>query len=144
MTTKQSAALGAAAVIIVGAVFLLTRHAGPPAPAPVTIRAPAVQAAQAPPADCLLPGPPPVPPAGAAATTEDMRLGHDVMQAFVVQLEAYQTCRNAQIDHAGPGVSQQQKEEWVEQGNAAIDEANALAAAFGAQLKVFKARGVQQ
>jgi hypothetical protein len=110
------------------------------APHEVTVAPAAPVASPRPPASCLLPGPPPVPPNGAVASAADMRLGHDVMQSFVLQLEAYQACRNAQADHAAPGVSQAQKDAWIAQGNDAIDEANALAASFGAQLKVFKAR----
>ena len=108
---------------------------------PATNGAPAATAATpAPPADCLLPGPPPVPPNGATASPDDMKLGHDVMQGFVLQLEAYQACRNNQIDHAAASVTPAQKQEWLAQGNDAIDEANALAAAFGQQLKIFKAK----
>ncbi len=103
--------------------------------------APAAPVASAtPPASCLLPGPPPVAPNGALASVADMKLGHDVMQNFVLRLEAYQACRNAQADHAAAGVSQTQKDAWIAQGNDAVDEANALAASFSAQLKVFKAR----
>ncbi len=143
VNTKQIGALAAAAVLVIAAIVLL-RHR---VPAPVVAPSAPVSAgpvAAVAPADCLLPGPPPVPPPGETASPEDMRLGHDVMQAFVVQLEAYQTCRNAQIDHAAPGVTQAQKRQWLDQGNAAIDEANALAAAFGAQLRVFKGRGSGQ
>jgi len=104
------------------------------APSAVVTHAP-----EPPRADCLLPGPPPVPPNGETATAADMKLGHDVMQAFVVDLEAYQSCRNLQIDRAAPSVSTAQKQQWLDQGNAAVDEANDLAAAFGRQLKAFKA-----
>jgi hypothetical protein len=101
----------------------------PPAPPPAT----------PPVSDCLLPGPAPVPPDGGSARDADMKLGHDVIQAFVVSLEAYQACRNAEIAHAGAGISEKQKQSWIDDGNAAIDQANALAAAFSAQLKIFKA-----
>ena len=125
-----------AVLVLAGIGIAMLNHAPSPAVAPGT--APAI-AAQAP-ADCLLPGPPPVPPSGAAASGDDMKLGHDVMQAFVLQLEAYQACRNTQIDHAAATVTPAQKAQWLEQGNDAIDEANALAAAFGQQLRIFKAK----
>jgi hypothetical protein len=135
LTRNQAAALTAAALLVIGTIVLLTHHRHAPAAAAVVAAVP-----EAPRADCLLPGPPPVPPQGETASADDMKLGHDVMQAFVVQLEAYQTCRNTQIDHAPAGTSLQQKQQWLDQGNAAVDEANALAAAFGAQLRAFKAR----
>jgi len=81
-----------------------------------------------------------VAPDGNTATAADMKLGHDVLQGFVVQLEAYQACRNNQADHAAPGVSDQQKQAWIEKGNEAVDEANAIASSFSDQLKIFKAR----
>ncbi len=96
-----------------------------------------------PPADCLLPGPAPVPPDGRTATAAEMKLGQIVIQNFVNQLEAYQACRNSQADHAAPTVSTQQKDTWIEQGNGAIDEANAIANAFSGQLRIFKARNLK-
>ena len=69
-----------------------------------------------------------------------MKLGHDVMQAFVNQLEAYQACRNNQADHAAPGTPDKQKDAWIEQGNQAVDEANAIKDAYGQQLQIFKSR----
>ena len=137
MNTKLLAGL-AMVLLVVAGIFVVVRQR-PGAPHDVVV-APVAAPAAAPPADCLLPGPPPVPPNGLVASEADMRLGHDVMQHFVVELEAYQACRNGQADHAASGVSQAQKDKWIEQGNEAVDEANALAASFGAQLKVFKAR----
>ena len=104
---------------------------------PAQAAAPVPQAAPQPPADCLLPGPPPVAPDGGAATADDMKLAHDVIQSFVVRLEDYQACRESQIAKAGSTVTDQQKQTWREQGNAAVDEAQALAAAFAAQLKIY-------
>jgi hypothetical protein len=142
-----------AAVIVVailaGAGFYLMQMQKPAvthlAPAPVA-PAPAVPAAPVanpapvaaqPPADCLRPGPAPVPPDGGAATDADMKLAHDVIQAFVLQLEAFQACRNAEIDHAPPSVTPERKRIWLEEGNDAVDQAHALADAFSAQLRVF-------
>ena len=99
--------------------------------------APVTAATPQPPADCLLPGPPPVAPDGGAATADDMKLAHDVIQGFVVHLEAYQACRESQISKADASVTEQQKQSWREQGNAAVDEAQALAGAFAAQLKIY-------
>ncbi len=115
----------------------------PPAPAPAALPAPPPappQVAVLPPADCLLPGPPPVAPDGGKADAADMKLGHDVIQSFVVQLEDYQACREKKVATAGSTVTDQQKQTWRDQGNAAIDEANAIAAAFASQLKIYHAK----
>ncbi len=79
-------------------------------------------------------------PDGHTADVGTMQQGHDNIQAFVLQLEAYQACRNNQIDHAAVTVPVAQKQTWLDQGNDAVDQANALAQAFAAQLRVFKAR----
>ena len=120
----------------VGAYLALRNGPGPASVAPPTA-APAPSAASP---ECLLPGPAPVPPDGATATASDMALGHDTLQSFVNQLEAYQACLNNKVDHPAPGVTDAQKDTWIEQGNAAVDQANALAAAFSDQLKIFNAR----
>ena len=116
------------------AAHLMAPHAAVPA-APAT----AANTATAP-SECLLPGPPPVPPDGVTATDADMKLGHDAMQNFVNELEAYQACRDAQADHAGPDVSQSDKQKLIDDGDRAIDEANALAHAFGVQLDAYHAK----
>jgi hypothetical protein len=109
-----------------------------PPPKPATVPPPpAPPAPTAAPTDCLLPGPPPVPPDGSTASDADMKLGHDAIQHFVLQLEAFQACRNAMIDHAPAGTTEERKQVWVQEGNAAVDEAHALADAFSQQLKIF-------
>ncbi len=141
LNTKLLAAVAVILAVIAGVTFVVQHRARVPGPVVVAPPAPVPKpAGSASTAECLLPGPPPVPPNGAVASQADMKLGHDVTQAFVLQLEAYQACRNGQADHAAPGVSQAQKDAWIEQGNQAVDQANALAASFGAQLKAFKAR----
>jgi hypothetical protein len=149
MNTATKSLLALAAVIAIGAGLFFVLHkpqVNPmPAPAPASMApaapvpvAPAPSASAKP--DCLLPGPPPVPPNGATATAADMALGHATIQNFVNELENYQACRNNQLDHADASVSDKQKQAWLDQGNAAVDEANAIANAFTAQLKIFKAR----
>ncbi len=113
-------------------------QAPPPAAPPATVAPPAAAPApSAAPTECLLPGPPPVPPDGSTASDADMKLGHDAIQHFVLQLEAFQACRNAMIEHAPPGTTDQVKQTWLQEGNAAVDEAHALADAFSQQLKIF-------
>ena len=146
--TKYLVAVGAVVVVIAGgAWFALYERSTtgvvvpPPAAAPaVSTPVAATPVAVAPPADCLLPGPAPVPPNGYTANEADMTLGHDAIQNFVQQLEDYQACRNSQADHAVAGTSDKQKQTWIDEGNSAVDEANDLADRFAAQLKVYKAR----
>jgi hypothetical protein len=139
MKARMISLLALAVVIIIAAgAYVVLRHKAPPTPALATHVAVAPPPPATAPADCLLPGPPPVAPDGLTATQADMLLGHNVIQAFVKQLEAYQACRNAQIDHTN--ASAQQKQQWLDEGNAAVDEANALAQAFAVQLKLYKAR----
>jgi hypothetical protein len=136
--TRYLAALAAVLTVgvVAGALFLL--HRAPPAsrPAPPPVAAKAVSENE----NCVLPGPAPVPPDGLTASEAEMQLGHDVIQRFVEQLEHYQACLNTRIDHPAPGVTAQQKDTWTQQGDSAVDEANALAQAFSVQLKIFKAR----
>jgi hypothetical protein len=142
LNTKLLAS-GTALIVIIGGVVALSVHTvRTPPPPPPKPASPAV--APVAPASCLLPGPPPVPPQGAVASAADMRLGHDVMQNFVLRLEAYQTCRNDQIDHAAASVTDAQKEQWLQQGNDAIDEANMLAGAFKVQLEAFRKKNPGQ
>jgi len=140
-------------VVVAGALFAMLHQAVPPpvpskpavVQAPVPAPPPPAPAAAVPPApqasaDCLLPGPPPAEPDGSTADATEMHDAHERIQAFVLSLENYQACRNAQVDHAAPTVSAQQKQTWVDQGNSAVDEANALAADFSHQLQLFKNR----
>jgi hypothetical protein len=133
-------------ILIVGGVFALRRPAhAPVAHPPVTAHPAPIPAAAPPaPADCAAPGMPPPPPDGDTASAAEMKAAHDRIQSFVLALEAYQACRNNQIDHAGPSVTEAQKQTWLDDGNNAVDEANALASAFSAQLKLFKAKNPGQ
>ena len=79
-------------------------------------------------------------PDGHTADADIMRQSHDNIQGFVLQLEAYQACRNNQVDHAASDTPVAQKQAWLNEGNDAVDQANALAQAFAAQLRVFKVR----
>jgi len=140
-------------VLGVGTVVALRIRNAPPAPAPApaatqtaTTAAPPAAPPAAPAAtkpvlaDCLYPGPAPVPPDGSTATEADMKLGHDAIQNYVLELEAYQACRNSQADNSPASVTDQQKQTWLAEGNAAVDQATALASAFSVQLKTYKAR----
>jgi hypothetical protein len=150
---KLGLSIGLAVLVLAGAgagaysYFQHTQAAKAPAPTqlpaapapPPPVQQPAPPPPPAAPAECLLPGPPPVPPDGSTATDADMKLGHDAIQHFVLQLEAFQACRNAEIEHAPAGTTDARKQSWIQEGNAAVDEAHALADAFSAQLKIFHA-----
>ncbi len=141
------------AAVAAGVFYLQQKHAAvapvrapvaapPPAPAAAPAApAPAAPHAVAPaPAECLLPGPPPALPDGYTATDADMKLSHDAIQKFVLQLEGYQACRDAQADHAPAGTPQEKKTALIKDGDDAVDEARALANAFSAQLQIFHSR----
>ncbi len=147
MTTDKKTYLTAffvVVILLVGGVFVLRHKTKPTQSTPTA----AVQAAPAPvptaaaptAADCQSPGMPPPAPDGDTASADEMKAGHDRVQAFVNALEAYQACRNSQIDHADATVTAAQKQTWLDEGNGAVDEANLLASAFAAQLKLFKAK----
>ncbi len=68
-----------------------------------------------------------------------MKTAHSAIQAYVNQLESYQTCVDKDAS-ATPADQADLKRALVAQGDAAIDEANGLAAEFSEQLKIFKAR----
>jgi len=143
--TKSLLALVAALAIGAGVYFFISKNHQAPVPAASPPPSPppmqqAVPAPVPPKSDCLLPGPPPVPPDGRSASSADMALGHATIQNFVNELENYQACRNYQLDHAATSVTDAQKQTWLDEGNAAVDQANAIANAFAAQLKIFKAR----
>ena len=107
-----------------------------PSPAPAPGTAPAAGPAAA---DCTEPTNPPPMPDGATASRADMHAAHQTIQAFVQRLEDYQTCRNNQVDHAAPMVTEALRDHWIDQGNNAVDQANALAHAFSVQIEAFKA-----
>jgi hypothetical protein len=91
-------------------------------------------------ASCARPAavPPPV-PSGATASEESMKQAHDILQAYVNQLEAYKACLKQQADTAPADTPQELAFTWLAQGDAAIDSASYLAAEFSAALKQFKA-----
>jgi hypothetical protein len=88
--------------------------------------------------ECVLPAPPPVVPDGSQATQAEMRAGHDALQSFVNKLQAYQVCMEDQFNSATNDTRPEVKIAYRTLGNAAIDEAVALAADYDQQLKLFK------
>jgi len=88
-------------------------------------------------ADCARPGAAPPIPNGAKSDEAAMKEGHDAIQAYVHELEAYKACLKQEADTA-KDVSQEQAMVWLAQGDAAVDSASYLAAQYSAALKVFK------
>ncbi|HLG88350.1 MAG TPA: hypothetical protein VKZ79_14270 [Alphaproteobacteria bacterium] len=103
-------------------------------------------------AACLLAGAPafancakpsvkaPVMPQGATASEEEMREGHDKLQAYVKVLEAYQTCLEQQIKSAPPDTKPETKQLWQAQADAAVSAAQEIADVYSAQLRAYKSR----
>ena len=91
-------------------------------------------------AECSKPGVAPVMPQGATATKDEMLAGKAALQKYVNDLQGFQDCIEQQIKSAPKETKSNVLQGWRDQGNAAIDEANAQSAVFSAQLKAFKAR----
>ena len=92
-------------------------------------------------ADCAKPGKAPAMPQGATATQEDMKAGHDALQAYVNTLQTYKDCLAALIANAPADTKPELKQQWRDEGNAAIDAADAIAAVYSSQLNAFRAQG---
>lgn len=146
-TTKYLLALGALVVVGGGAYYFMHSQPTAPVATPVTTPAPAAAPAPAPaapavaatvPTDCQYPGPAPVAPDATISNAADMKLGHDTIQNYVQELENYSACRDNMADHT-TGATDAQKNQWIADGNTAVDQAHAIADAFTAQLKIYKA-----
>lgn len=79
-------------------------------------------------------------PQGATATDEEMRQGHDKLQAYVKVLEAYQSCLEQQIKGATPDTKPELKQRWQAQADAAISAAQEIADVYSVQLRAYKSR----
>ena len=92
-------------------------------------------------ADCAKPTmKPPSMPQGATATEDEMREGHDKLQAYVKVLETYQTCLEQQIKAAPPDTKPEVKQRWQAQADSAITAAQEIADVYSAQLRAYKSR----
>ena len=79
-------------------------------------------------------------PQGATASEEEMREGHDKLQAYVKVLEAYEACLNQQIKTAPPDTKPEVKARWQAESDAAITAAQSVANIYSAQLRAYKSR----
>jgi len=91
-------------------------------------------------AECILPEPAPVVPDGATASDSEMHAARDSIQKFVNSLQDYQVCLEAEVKSAPPDTRLELKLAWRTLGNAAIDQAQALAADYAQQLAIYKGR----
>ena len=99
-------------------------------------------------ADCTYPTKPDHVPDGATATRDEMIAASKQVRQFDADVRAYQQCladeKNAQLQalgaDAGKEAIQRINDIEIQKSNNAAGESQALADAFNAQLRVFKAR----
>jgi hypothetical protein len=91
-------------------------------------------------AKCADPPRAPTMPQGATATDEDMKHGHDALQAFVNALQDYQKCVEQQIKDLPPDTKPEVKQRLQANADVAIDAAHEIADVYSIQLRAFKAR----
>ena len=99
-------------------------------------------------ADCSYPPAPTQLPDGSTATLKEMIAAMQVVKSYNEQMTAYLSCieleRDSRVAAAGATLTKQQKAELeaieVQKHNAAVDQLQAVANRFNAQVKVFKAR----
>lgn len=89
-------------------------------------------------AACPRPGAPPALPDGAHADEATMTAAHDLIQAHVNLLEAYQACLTKLAQNPPEDSPAELRLTWLAQGDAALDSAQILASNFSAELKIFK------
>ncbi len=90
--------------------------------------------------ECEAPGPAPTVPDGSTATADQMQAAHVAVQNYVNTLQAHQDCLEAKIKSSPAGTKAEVLQKMRDEGNAGIDQAQALSASYAAQVKVFKAR----
>lgn len=79
-------------------------------------------------------------PQGATASAADMDKARKAVQAYVNDLQAYQSCMEQQIKSVPERTDPEIKQLWRDRGNAAIDAANRIKDAYIAQSRIYKAR----
>jgi hypothetical protein len=91
-------------------------------------------------ADCPAPGPAPVIPDGTTATAEQMNATKAAVQSYVNALQSVQDCNEARIKMGQKTIKPDDLQKMRDAGNAAVDQAQALATAYMAQKKIFTNR----
>jgi hypothetical protein len=82
----------------------------------------------------------PVIPDGTKASVEQLKVAHEAVQSYVNSLQAYQDCQEAQIKMAPKTTKPEDLQKMRDAGNAAIEEAQGLAAQYAEQVRVYRAR----
>jgi hypothetical protein len=91
-------------------------------------------------AECAVPGQAPVIPDGTTATAEQMNATKAAVQSYVNALQSVQDCNEAKIKMGQKSIKPDDLQKMRDAGNAAVDQAQALAAAYMAQKKIFNNR----
>ena len=91
-------------------------------------------------ADCAVPGQAPVIPDGQTATAAQMDAAKQQVQTYVNGLQSVQDCYEARIKMTQKSAKPDDLQKMRDAGNAAVDQAQALAAAYVAQKKIFNNR----
>jgi hypothetical protein len=99
-------------------------------------------------ADCSYPPAPSHLPDGNTATLKEMLAAMQQVSAYNKAMNAYLSCikleRDSRVASAGATLTKQQKQELeaieIQKNNAAVDQLQAVADQFNAQVKIFKAR----
>jgi hypothetical protein len=91
-------------------------------------------------ADCAQPGQAPVIPDGTTATAAQMNAAKAAVQSYVNSLQSVQDCYEAKIKMVSKSTKPDELQKMRDAGNAAVDQATALAAAYSAQKKIFNNR----
>ncbi|HEX4505766.1 MAG TPA: hypothetical protein VH722_08535 [Alphaproteobacteria bacterium] len=88
-------------------------------------------------AECASPGQAPVIPDGQTATQAQMDTAKQQVQSYVNSLQSLQDCYEARIKMTQKSAKADDLQKMRDAGNAAVTQAQALAATYSAQKKIF-------
>lgn len=91
-------------------------------------------------ADCDRPTAPQLPDGG-SSDLEAMVEGQKAVKAYVTETEAYLDCLNEEGAAAAEEETPEQQHARIELHNEAVDDMEALAAAFNEEIRAYKAKG---
>lgn len=91
-------------------------------------------------AECAQPGQAPAIPDGQTATQVQMDAAKQQVQSYVNSLQSVQDCYEARIKMTQKTAKPDDLQKMRDAGNAAVDQAQAVAAAYVAQKKIFNNR----
>ena len=88
---------------------------------------------------CKFPEPPPLVD-GASATAEDMAATSSAVRAFVQEMQASLACLDDVEADLGETITAEQKSSLTALYNSGVDQMNAIAESYNAQVRAFKER----